>query len=69
MLPNMLLGQIAEKREVRTQGFSTFVPNQGQWSDSFYTKVQLGYGNLFADKQGYKMMLWMMQEISEHKAC
>ena len=51
-------GQKGEIRTVTTKGFSNFVPNVGQWSDSFAALSSLGYGDVYANDNGYRMLLW-----------
>lgn len=37
----------------------------GQWSEPFYNKAKLGYGTLFNDQQGYKILLWNNDQMHE----
>jgi len=67
-------GQKGEIRTVNTHGFSTFVPNVGQWSDSFKAMSVLGYGNVYCNNNGYRMLFWdnvvygqMMEEFHLQK--
>ena len=63
-----LFSQIAERREVSKPGFTQFIPNKGQWQKQFNNKASLGYGTLFNDLTGYKILLWnnlQMHELME----
>jgi len=64
-MSQLLPAQVAEVRKVVDPGFTTIVPNEGQWDGAFYNKTELGYGNLFTDDDGYKMILW--NGIQKHK--
>lgn len=63
-----LFSQIAERREVTRPGFTQFIPNKGQWQKQFNNKASLGYGTLFNNLTGYKILLWnnlQMHELME----
>ncbi len=63
MLSQLLSAQVAEVRKVHDQGFTTIVPNEGQWEGPHYNRAELGFGNLFTDDKGYKITLWNGQQM------